>query len=65
MNSFLLYKDREWGTGVGYLDTTSIIQDLGLKTVFSAAGKEVIWEQEQVKKIESEDDYLVDTMRKR
>ena len=64
MNSFLLYKDREWGTGVGYIDTTSIIQDLGLKTVFSAAGKEVIWEQEQVKKIESEDNYLVDTMRK-
>lgn len=64
MNSFLLYKDREWGTEAGYLDTSSIVQDLGLKTLFSMAGKEVIWEQQQVKKIEPEDRYLVETMRK-
>ncbi len=64
MKVCLLYEDRERLREDVYYDTASIIQDLGLRTLFLAAAKEVIYENGAVKKIEKEDPYIVDVMRK-
>ncbi len=66
MKVCLLYKnrDREWLTDGAYYDTASIIQDLGLNTLFRAAGRQLIREREEVKKEDQEDPFLADTMRK-
>ena len=62
MNAFLLYPDREW-TGVQkYYDAKSIVQDLGLKTLYMNAGKDVVFENDQVKKIKEQDPFISDTM---
>lgn len=64
MNSFLLYEQTDKLMDPQYFDAKSIIQDLGLKAMFLAAAKEVIYEEDRVKKIGKEDPYIQDCMRK-
>jgi DNA mismatch repair ATPase MutS len=66
MNSYLLYENSDKLTGQQYFDAKSIIQDLGLKALFVAAAKAVIYEKDgySVKKIGMEDAYISDCMRK-
>lgn len=64
MNVFLLYENSDRLGEKPYYDGKSIVQDLGLKALFLAAAKEVIYENESVKRIEKEDIYIQDTMRK-
>ncbi len=66
MKVCLLYKDRDvdrWTEGM-YFDEESILQDLGLKALFQAAGKKLIREGGEVKRVEKEDPWLTDTMKK-
>ncbi len=64
MNVYLLYKDREW-TGIKkYYDAKSIVQDLGLKTLYTNAGKDVVFENGSVKNIKEQDAFIYDTMSK-
>ena len=64
MNSFLLYEQTDKLMDPQYFDAKSIIQDLGLRAMFLAAAKEVIYEEDRVKKIGKEDPYIQDCMRK-
>ncbi len=64
MKVCLLYEDRERINEESYYDSASIIQDLGLKAIFLIAAKDLVFENGEVKKVEKEDTYLVDTMRK-
>ena len=64
MNTYLLYAQKEWENTKRYFDYQSITQDLGLNALFSAASKQVIYEDKQVKKIGEPDAYLFDTMKK-
>lgn len=66
MNSFLLYEQTDKLMDPQYFDAKSIIQDLNLRSMFLAAAKEVIYDedQEHVKKIGKEDPYIQDCMRK-
>ena len=64
MNVYLLYRDREWVNIKKYFDSKSVVQDLGLKTLYTNAGKDVIFENGNVKKILEQDPYIVDTMSK-
>ena len=57
-------RDREWLSDGAYYDTASIIQDLGLKTLFEAAARKVVWERGEAKKMEKEDPFIADTMRR-
>ncbi|MCR5118210.1 MAG: hypothetical protein K6B44_01155 [Lachnospiraceae bacterium] len=63
MKVCLLYEDRERTNETSYYDSTSIIKDLGLKAMFVAASKKLIYENGEVKKAEKEDQYLTDTLR--
>ena len=62
MNCFLLYRDREWTGAQKYFDAKSIVQDLGLKTLYTNAGKDVEFENGTVKKIKEQDPFITDTM---
>lgn len=64
MNAYLLYEDRDWVNVEPYGDASSIIQDLGLKTLFDAAAREVVREEGRVKSIKQADSYLAETMRR-
>lgn len=64
MNVYLLYPQKDWVNTESYFDSQSIVQDLGLKTLFSAAAKGVIKENGEVKSIEDADSYLYETMKK-
>ncbi len=64
MNAFLLYPNQEWSYPERYFDEKSIIQDLGLKTVFLAAAKEIMKEDGKVKLIQDADPALEDAMKK-
>lgn len=64
MNAYLLYEDRDWVNVEPYGDASSIIQDLGLKTLFDAASREVVQEEGRVKSIKQADPYLAETMRR-
>ena len=64
MNVYLLYRDREWAGIKKYFDSKSVVQDLGLKTLYTNAGKDVVFENGNVKKILEQDPYIVDTMSK-
>ena len=63
MKVCLLYKNREQGSTETYYDTASIVQDLGLKALFSAAAKELIYERGELKKVEAEDLFVAEAMR--
>lgn len=66
MNTYLLYENTDRLGEFSYYDGRSIVQDLGLKALFLAAAKEVIYENdgERVKRIAKEDVYIQDCMRK-
>ncbi len=64
MKVCLLYKDRERLLEEPYYDTESIIQDLGLRALFLVAAKEVIFENGEIKQVEKEDRFLMDTLSK-
>ena len=42
MKVYLLYPQKEWLNPEPYFDEKAIVQDLGLKTLFLAAAKEVV-----------------------
>ncbi|MCR4642715.1 MAG: hypothetical protein K5697_11905 [Lachnospiraceae bacterium] len=63
MKVCLLYEDGEHTNEESYYDSASIIKDLGLKTLFLAAAKKLVYENGEVKKAEKEDPYLVETLR--
>lgn len=48
MNACLLYENKDWSNVEPYSDASSIIQDLGLKTLFDAASKEVVKDEDRV-----------------
>ena len=52
MKVCLLYENNERLTGEGYYDQESIIQDLGLKSVFSVSAKNLVYEDGNVKKVD-------------
>lgn len=58
-----LYKDREWLNVSKYSDAGNIIQDLGLKAIFSISAKEVVWENTKIMSVTQEDLFLAQTMR--
>lgn len=62
MNTYFLYEDREWLNVQRYSDAQNIIQDLGLKTLFSISAKEVIYKEDMVVGITQEDPFLSRTM---
>lgn len=64
MKAYLLYPQREWTNGGRYKDDRTITQDLGLKTLFTAAAKEIELEEGKVKKIQEADTFLEETMKK-
>ena len=63
MKVCLLYADRERANTETYYDTKSIIADLGLDALFSAAAKEIVYENGEVKKLEAEDEFLAGTLK--
>ncbi len=62
MKVHFLYADKEWENVSRYADAKNIIQDLGLKTIFSVAAKEVIYKDGRVDYIDKEDAFLAHTM---
>ncbi len=62
MNVFLLYPDREWLNPDYYIDYKNITTDLTLNSMFSLASQKVIYQNNTVKRIESPDPYIKDTM---
>ena len=62
MEALLLYKDREWNGLPKYFDAKSIVQDLGLKTLYMNAGKDVVFENGEAVKIKEQDPFITDTM---
>ena len=62
MRVHFLYEDKEWGNIPRYADAKNIIPDLGLKTLFSIAAKEVIYKDGRVDSIDKEDVFLARTM---
>lgn len=64
MNTYLLYRDRDWNNTGRYFDDRAIVQDLGLETLFLASAKKLEIEDEKVKFIHEADPYLQETMKK-
>ncbi len=64
MKTCLLYEDNDYLTDSPYFDSKSIIQDLGLNTLFLCASKKVIYEKTFVKSVKKEDPYILKTMQK-
>lgn len=64
MNAYLLYPEREWANVGRYADDGTIIQDLGLKTLFSSAAKEFEKEEGKIKFVREADPFLEDAMKK-
>ncbi|MBE5877367.1 MAG: hypothetical protein E7290_10835 [Lachnospiraceae bacterium] len=65
MKVHLLYDDKEWIGIQRYTDAANIVQDLGLKTLFSIAAKDVVYKEntvDTVAEIEQEDLFLMRTM---
>ncbi|MBO4653749.1 MAG: hypothetical protein J5649_10590 [Lachnospiraceae bacterium] len=63
MKVCLLYENREWVKGETYYDSASIVQDLGLNTMFAVASQEITYENGAVKQVEKPDQFLAETMR--
>ncbi|MCR4960207.1 MAG: hypothetical protein K6A74_02045 [Lachnospiraceae bacterium] len=63
MKVCLLYRDKERAEEESYYDTASVIKDLGLKTLFLSAAKRLIYENGEVKSVEKEDPFLMETLR--
>lgn len=63
MKAFLLYKQKEWVNSGRYYDHKSIIQDLGLNTLFMASAKDMEKEDGEVKLVQEADAFIVETMK--
>lgn len=63
MKVWLLYRQREWENNGCYSDCQSIVQDLGLNTLFTAAAKELEKEDGKVKLVQEADAFIVETMK--
>lgn len=62
MKVHFLYEDKEWENVSRYADAQNIIQDLGLRTLFSISAKEVIYKDGRVDFVDKEDAFLARTM---
>lgn len=64
MKVCLLYPEKDWNNVKKYSDDYNIVTDLGLQTLFTEAGKEIVWEREgRVKKLKPADAYVQRTLR--
>lgn len=64
MKVCLLYPEKDWNNVKKYSDDYNIVTDLGLQTLFTEAGKEIIWEREgRVKKLKPADNFVQRTLR--
>lgn len=63
MKVCLLYENRERAENESYYDVKSIIQDLGLPVLFSAASKELTYENGELKQVEAADLFVSETFR--
>ncbi len=63
MKVCLLYKDKDFNGKNSYFDFGSIIQDLGLNTLFTAASKAITWKNGKVYYVHKEDAFLEETLR--
>ncbi len=64
MNVCLLYKDRDFNGKDSYYDFGSMVQDLGLNTLFVAASKGITWKNGRVHYVHKEDTFLEETLRR-
>ena len=64
MNAYLFYPNSAWRSEGSYDDMKSIIQDLGLDTIFRIAAQSVELENGEIKRVLEPDPFLVETMRK-
>lgn len=64
MKVHLLYKDKELTGAVSYYDTKSIIQDLNLTTILSAASKDIELNDSQVVGVKKENKHIFDIMKR-
>lgn len=64
MKAYLLYPQKEWQNTARYADERAITQDLGLKTLFGAAARELEKEEGKVKSVREADPFLEDVMKK-
>lgn len=64
MNVNLLYENKDWNSTKSYFDWSSIVQDLGLETLFDAAKRDVVMKNGRVLYVEHEDPFLAQTMKK-
>ena len=64
MKVCLLYADREKTGTNTYYDTASVIKDLGLESLFSVSAKALTYENGELKKLEKEDPFLSETLKK-
>lgn len=63
MKALLLYRQKEWVNIGRYYDYKSIVQDLGLNTLFMAAAKDMEKEDGKVKLVQEADVFIVETMK--
>lgn len=63
MKAFLLYRQKDWVNTGRYYDHKSIIQDLGLNTLFMAAAKDMEMEDGKVKLVQDADLFIAETMK--
>ena len=64
MRVCLLYEDTERNNREKYFDTASIVKDLGLKNVITAASKKLVYDRNgELQKSEDPDQYLSETMK--
>ncbi len=62
MKVHFLYEDKDWVNVKKYSDAGNIVQDLGLKTIFSISAKEIVYKDGKVDYIEKEDPFLSKVM---
>ncbi len=60
----LLYRDSDDRRDAAYADAPDIIRDLGLNALFRAAARKLIYENGKVEKVDKDDPYLSETMRR-
>lgn len=60
----LLYSQKDFTGTEGYFDWNSIVQDLGLDTLFAAGAADVVWKNGKVMYVQREDEYLKETLKR-
>ncbi len=64
MDVYLLYEEREWKKDGGYFDSASIIKDLGLDILYSAASHNQDEQEGGRRQLAGQDPFLGDVLRK-